>query len=499
MKHTFYEKSKMPRLLILAVFFIMLFKGSTAWGYGQPLNLTPAEKQALDDAKGHVPGEVVFSSLRDGKWRLFRIDADGTNLSRLSLGPANYTAPRFIHAGQHLIYHSDENGLSQIFMSAPDMKNPVLLSPLEQEERFAGMAYNNLMLVYRPAVYSHFLRPLSKGPEIRLLLPEALSKIEHKLTLELAPSGRRIVATSYAEDNQPGTMFLLNLNPLTGHTSLQRELGKGDYVSWRGDSEALVFVHAANSAMTPGTAIWFWEEGGHSQQLSDDSSWNIDTGFALNGPGLVWSKAPLFTRDPASGRYDIWLQRENGLTLRLTQHTAPDRHPTWRPQTGAPQHQGVDFIYDARAASTFRGIALPDPDSPGRRSLESAPNVEVGLLLNTEPEVVPPGWYQARFRIKLPDAASLPPSLPVARLEVAYHSGQKVVAESTLLAGNFTGPGYNLFPLQFKLDQLIMGLELRLYTMQPNVSLRCDVLFLQSDAPAPWYAPVLELWRKWTE
>lgn len=490
----------MPRLFTLAILLMACFIAGQAFGFGQPLNLTPAEQQALNEARGRVPGEVVFSSLRDGKWRLFRINADGSNLSRLSLGLANYTAPCFIEDGARLIYHSDENGPRQIFLAQPDMSGAVCLSPAGQEERFAGISQNNLMLVEHAASFAYFLRPLQGGPEVRLLLPPELKDLEHKLIIRLAPNGHRLLATLHDNEKMlPSNMYLLTLNPLTGYTHIHRELGPGSDASWRRDSEALVFVRSADFNMSPGNSIWFWEEGGEGQQLSGDLSWNIHTSFALRGAGLVWSKAPLFTREPLTGRYDIWLQRENGSVIRLTQHTAPDLNPTWRAQAGPASHQEVDFIYDAAQASSFRGITVKDKDSPGWQALENAPMVEPGLLLSTPPEVVPPGRYLARFRLKLSAPYDLPPSLPVARLQVVSHDGQKTIATAEILAGNFSGKGYNLFPLYFGLDQLTMELSLRLYTLEADATLRADVLFLQSDAPAPWYAPVLELWRAWTK
>lgn len=483
---------------ILLCIFILLFCPCLVYGYGQPLNLTPAQKQALNEALGKVPGEVVFSSLRDGKWRLFRINADGSNLSRLSLGPANYTDPTFILHGSKLIYHSDENGPMQIFMANPDMSEAICLSPGGKEERFAGLSFKQLMLVYRPVDAAYYLRPLHSGAEVKVNLPDEFSTLP-AMQLRLAPNGSRLLAVVKPEDNQhgQGQMYVFTLNPVSGHTVLYRALGAGDFANWRSDSEALVFVRAANLNQSMGTTLWFWEEGGQGQQLTDDLSWNIDTTFALNGPGLVWAKAPLFTRDPASGRYDIWLQREHGQALRLTQHSAPDAHPTWRAQVGQALHQGVDFVFDARQYATFRGITVPDQDSPGGQALQSA--AVPGLLVLTAAEMLPPGWYQARFRLKLVNANAIPPppGTPVALLQVVSQAGQKDLASVEILAGNFTGQGYNLFPLQFSLEQLSMGLQIKVHSLQENPRLQIDTIFLQSEAPAPWYAPVMELWREW--
>ena len=479
------------RLLLIAM---LVFMPAVALAYGQPLILSSEERENLEKARGKVAGEVVFTSLRDGKWRLFRINADGTQLSRLSLGQANYIAPEFIQNGRRLIYHSDENGPMQIFVAQPDMSAPRCLSVPGQEEYFAGLSHSGLMLVYNPH-RGYFLRPILGGSETTIALPRSLQQHPGWVRMRLAPDGKSLAVLfeMHEESLGRGQMFVLDLDEQSGRATMKTALGNGDFMGWSKDSKALIFIRANQHEDSNGTAIWFWEDSGHSRQINDALGWNVHTSFALDGPGIVWARAPLFTRDMKSGRYDIWLQQANGKPLRLTQHSAPDLHPSWRPQTGEALHQEVDFIYDARQYATGGGLTVTDSDAPGWLALESSARAEAGLLLATCAEVVPPGQYQALFRFKLVSAAGHVGNEPLLRLEVG--NGEKLLLESLVLRSSFVGPGYNVFAVDFKLDQLATGLHLKVYTLHDHLQIRCDSILLQSNAPAPWYAAVLELWR----
>ncbi|MDR1396406.1 MAG: hypothetical protein LBJ14_01530 [Desulfarculales bacterium] len=479
---------------------LILITPASLGAYGQPLYLTPAEHRDLEQAQGKVAGEVVFSSRRDGKWRLFRVNADGSNLSRLSLGPANYTDPEFIQNGRRLIYHSDENGPVQIFVAQPDMAGPRCLSPLGQEERFAGLSGAELMLIYNPH-QGYSLRPLLGGEAVPIILPPALRHHPGLFRLRLSPSGLRLAAEFNLYENLfglgQGQLFVLDLDPQNGRTGIYAALGDGSFARWSRDSKALVFIREMLKESHSGTGVWMWEDKGRIQQLSGEDGWNIQADFALGGPGLVWAKAPLYTRDLESGRYDVWLQQTNGRPLRLTQHSAPDLHPSWRPQVGAPLHQEIDFIYDARQYATSRAITVIDHNSPGWLSLESAPGASAGLLLVTEEETLPAGGYQADFRLKITGLASAPATGPLLRLAIA--NGREILLESLLSGDDLAGDGqYMTFTISFQLEHLTTGLNLRLYTLQDGVRVRCDCISLRAQASAAWYRPLLELWRGWT-
>jgi len=84
----------------------LLLWTAPTWSYGQPVAPSQEEREALKGLKGQLAGEIVFSSRRDGKWRLFRILPDDTELARLSTGSANHN-PALLRSGR------DQTDLSQ--------------------------------------------------------------------------------------------------------------------------------------------------------------------------------------------------------------------------------------------------------------------------------------------------------------------------------------------------------------------------------------------------
>ena len=69
-------------------------------------NLTPQADESWDaDVSASKDGKrVLFSSWRDGKFSIYSVDADGANLTRVTIGDTNDRRPRFSPDGKRIAY-----------------------------------------------------------------------------------------------------------------------------------------------------------------------------------------------------------------------------------------------------------------------------------------------------------------------------------------------------------------------------------------------------------
>jgi TolB protein len=64
--------------------------------------------------------QIVFESTRDGKYAIYSIRPDGTNLRKLTGGEANDEQPRWSPDGRHIVFISDRDGHLQLYLMDAD-------------------------------------------------------------------------------------------------------------------------------------------------------------------------------------------------------------------------------------------------------------------------------------------------------------------------------------------------------------------------------------------
>ena len=70
-------------------------------------------------------GDIVFVSTRDGNPEIYSVNADGTNLTRLTNNPANDDAPVWSPDGKRIAFASDRDGSWEIYVMNADGTNVV--------------------------------------------------------------------------------------------------------------------------------------------------------------------------------------------------------------------------------------------------------------------------------------------------------------------------------------------------------------------------------------
>lgn len=274
----------------------LLSQPDPALALGQPLNPSPGERQALERARGKLPGQIVFASRRDGKWRLYAVAADGGGLRRLSNLPANERRPYFAQKGNQLYFQSDRNGLTQVWRARPDLGQAQLVSPAGRAEWLHGVSEDGKRLLVRtgdrPGDY--LLRFLDSGREVRLDFPGWVDAV-------LAPDGRGLGVLSQPRDGgQPE---------------------QGVYAMEVDDEGRLRQSRPVSD--------------GYKERLSEGRQWEYWPAFSPDSQYIVFGASPSDQHDSDTGNYEIYVHRaQGGEPLRLTFHSAPDVEPAWG--AGAP-------------------------------------------------------------------------------------------------------------------------------------------------------------------
>ncbi len=481
-------------LLLLAIWTLSISAGQ-AWAFGQPVAPSQEEREALESLKGSVSGEIVFSSRRDGKWRLFRILPDGGDLARLSSGTANHTRPFFVLGGTKLIYQSDQDGPNQIWMAEPDLTQPRRLSPAGREERFQGLtADGGRMLVarsLRPPAY--LLRDLASGRDTPVDFSAHGIK-NGRVEAMLSPDGTKIAYQfkDGGEGEPPRAVYVMDLGP-DGRAANPRRVANGCFTAWRSDSSAFLTCQFAVFRGVPGTEIWLADDKVAREQLTTNLDWNYFPAWSPDERWMVWAASPLYSHDQSSGKYEIYVKRlRDRNPVRLTFHTAPDVDPTWRAGRSKIKGQPTDFVYEAEDYSHAPATVAADPQaSGGKAAFASFGAPKAGGIVYGQYDVLAPGRYVATFRLKFsqPRGKGL-----AAELDVSVDNGQRILAKLPINGSEIKPGRYQEYQLEFNSDQLLTALECRVSFYPGVADLSVDVITVKPASSLPWYQPAKRMW-----
>ena len=475
-----YLTRTLPPLLLAGLLGAAGLAGpSPAQALGQPLPPSPQESQALASLKGKLPGEIVFASKREGKWRLFRMDADGANLVRLSSAAANERRPHWTMGGSKLVFESDRAGRVQVWMAEPDLSSPRCLSPAGQEEWLHGITSNGRLLLVRrdPSPQGYLLRDLTSGQETRLDL-SAINARQGRGHVQLSPDGKRVGFFFDPQGaGQAGRgVYWMELGP-GGKTHDAWQASEGCGTGWRPDSQAFLMSRQTGN----GTDLWSVDAQHRVQRLTGGRDWDYFGEYGPEGKWMAWGLSPLDQHSFDTGNYEIHIL---GLTgnqpaqpVRLTFHSAPDLEPAWRAQKGQALSRGEERIYEAELFQHAPGQVKERGDaSEGRAVL--VPAGQAGVAIWGQYDRLPAGRYRALFVLRLAGAGS---DQPAALLDVA---AQGQVLGQRQVKGNELNPdAWTRLEVDFELSQAGKDLECRVKALPGHPGLWVD--FIQVGPPAP--------------
>ncbi|MBI4799229.1 MAG: PD40 domain-containing protein [Desulfarculus sp.] len=466
-------------LIVVLTALACLPSPGEALALGQPLSPSPQERQALERAKGKLPGTIVFASRRDGKWRLYRVGADGTGLTRLSTHQANERRPYFCQGGKVLFFQSDRGGRVQVWRSDPSLGGAKLVSPAGRAEWLHGVSEDGKRLLVRTGDQpgDYLLRFLDSGREVAVDFPGWGAR-QGWVDAVLSPDGRRLgVLFQPREGGQPKqAVYYMEVDD-QGRLHGIREVSDGCVVGWRPDSQAFLTCRRTPA----GTSLCLASPDGHKERLTEGRQWEYWPAFSPDGQHIVYGASPSDQHDSDTGNYEIYVRRaQGGEPLRLTFHSASDLEPAWGTASGGGQAApAAELLYEAEAYNHPPGQVVADGQASEGRAVLVPRQSPGGGVIHGQYDFLPAGSYVARFRLRV---AAVGGQGPLARLDVA-RGGGKVLVSREVRPKDLPGGGYADIELAFDLDQPDKDLECRVAFIPGAADLYIDRITVTAAPP----------------
>lgn len=92
--------------------------------------------------------QIVFESDRDGKFAVYTINTDGSQLTKLTNGAANDEQPRWSKDGRKIVYISDRDGAFHIYLMQRDGSGQMRVSNSSRAEFIPDLSPNGEQVVF---------------------------------------------------------------------------------------------------------------------------------------------------------------------------------------------------------------------------------------------------------------------------------------------------------------------------------------------------------------
>ena len=243
--------------------------------------LTEAGDDDVEPAWSADASQIAFSSKRDGNYEIYVMDADGSNQQRLTDDPATDWGPTWSRDGSKIAFASERNGQMQLFVMNADGSDQRPLDPADQ-------------------------------------------------TVGWAPDWSRtrdeIVFASDRSGNSE--LYLLQLD---SGTVTQLTFGEfpAERPSWSPDGDQIVYMAAKEQRgiIDPDEIYVMPRLGGEARQLTDNLVGDITPEWSPDGQYIAFSSS----REGGWNIYVMPISGEEGATSQLTYNTGWNRGPSWGP------------------------------------------------------------------------------------------------------------------------------------------------------------------------
>ena len=277
------------------------------------------------DVNTSFSGTIVFQSDRSGNWDIFRVEADGSSLVRLTSHKSADLNPAWAPDGSLIAFSSERTGAGDIYVMSPDGNNIRRITDDPSYEGAPRFTPDGKALIFegerdgRAEVYSV---ELASREVVRVT-----NSIQRKLGPVSSPDGKRI---AFMEKS----LIRWHISVRSLETGEKRAVTRGGGAcrpDWSPDGRILAFVSTRDTAKAD---LWFREMNGSRDGRvwrvpTRKNAYNYDPSFSPDGLSLAM--ASTISRGKKE-QWDIFLMNVNGRDIsRLTGSEGNDRFPDWKP------------------------------------------------------------------------------------------------------------------------------------------------------------------------
>jgi Tol biopolymer transport system component len=272
----------------------------------------------------HPTDKIVFTSTRDGNNEIYVMDADGTNVTRLTTNPAYDVGPVWSPDGSKIAFVSDRDGDEEIYVMNADGSNQTRLTTSPGADWIGSWSPDGNNIVFE----SH----RDGNEEIYVMDADGANPVN--LTNHSAsdwnpswsPDGESIVFVSGRSGN--ADIYTMNANGTGTLTNLTNTTGESEWLpEWSPDGEQIAFVSTINGN---GDIAIMNADGTGRMILTTHSADDEKPAWSSDGTRIVF----MSNRD---GQYEIYMIHADGSGLmNVTDDPAEDWKADWLPAATPP-------------------------------------------------------------------------------------------------------------------------------------------------------------------
>ncbi len=261
-------------------------------------------------------GRIAFHSGRDENWEIYVMNADGSDITRLTNHPASDAYPSWSPDGQRIAFYSDRDGNSEIYVMNADGSDITRLTNHPETDRVPSWSPDGQRIAFQSE--------RDGNSEIYVMNPDGsdITRLTNYPELDVFPSwspdGQRIAFHSERDGNSE--IYVMNpdgsgITRLTDHPETDR------VARWSPDGRRIAFrseredgnseIYVMNSDGSGITRLTYHPASDWYPTWSPDGRW-------------------IAFRSERDGNSEIYIMRSDGSELtRLTDNDSADRAPSW--------------------------------------------------------------------------------------------------------------------------------------------------------------------------
>jgi Tol biopolymer transport system component/Tfp pilus assembly protein PilF len=284
-----------------------------AWAEESLEKLAPIPESA---AGPETDARIVFASRRDGNTEIYTMNADGSNLQRLTDNPALDSDPVWSPDGERIAFVSERDGNPEIYLMDADGSNVTRLTDHPAVDQMPAWAPNSKVLV--------FVTERNGNADLYLLNIEngELNQLTKSPANEWYPtwSPDEPEVAFVSDEDGDADLYIIN-SELKVRRLTDNDIYDGD-PNWSANGRFIVFSTKPDA--DNGDLYSIRPDGTGLQQITEEPGINIQPAWSPDNNYIAFTS----NRD---GNPEIYVLDEAGDTYRLTDHEEADYVPRWGP------------------------------------------------------------------------------------------------------------------------------------------------------------------------
>ena len=298
------------------------------------------------NAQSPTSGRIAFVSNRDGNDEIYVMNADGSNVLRLTHDPGKDWVPRWSPDGRQIAFFSNRDDNDEIYVMNADGTNLLRLTHTLASDWTPSWSSDGRQIAFSSSRDGDF--------EIYLMNADGsqLTQLTHNQSHDWSPSwspdGQRIAFMSDVDGNNE--IYVMDADGSRA-TRLTHNPNSDSRPSWSPDSSKILFTSDRHGNVD----IYMMDPDGAEQtRLTWNEAADRTPTWSPYSSRIAFSS----TRD---GNRDIFVMNPDGTGINnLSNHTASDGAPDWGPISGTSGSHPTPLLVVTPSAYNFGRVTQGD-------------------------------------------------------------------------------------------------------------------------------------------